>query len=282
MNKDTISVVIPNRGKTELLLRALNSCLTQTLLPKEIILIDDNVENAEKEKIKKIVKEFKTLLKSTKIRTSLILLDSKGSGTASARNIGISHSSGTYLAFLDADDYFLPDKIKIQLQAMKDVNADISHTNYLATTNGDSSRIVVTSVNQGLNQDKVISFRECWIAAPTVMIKKNVIKYELDIFPKNIMGSGEDLVAWARICQLSNKPLLHLPHALSVVEVNGNSSSKSKHNIKIAKAHLANYAKIHKIEKPRFYQFGGIKRRLMDFAPLSKTAKNTLKQWQQH
>lgn len=278
-----ISVVIPVRGKVGLLARALNSCYVQTLLPSEIIVINDSVNKSEENLVKTVAQNFAQKLEVTQETTKLIYLNSQGSGASAARNLGVKAARGAYIAFLDADDYFLPDKLELQLNAMIESKSDISHTNYFATSNGYKSRIIVTSINQGFNQDKFISFRECRIATPTVMIRKDILTNQFNIFPDNAsIIAGEDLIAWARICQLSSKPLLHLPQTLSVVEVNSESSSASVEKIKIAKLYLSQYADIHGIKRPSFYQYGGIKRLLIQSLPLNMKLKDFIKKQISH
>ncbi len=78
MDNPTISVVIPVRGKLDLLSRALNSSVMQTLQPTEIVLVDDSVNGEEKDKVKAIFSDFTLLMKTAKIATDFILVSSGG------------------------------------------------------------------------------------------------------------------------------------------------------------------------------------------------------------
>lgn len=151
---------------------------------------------------------------------------------------------------------------------MVNSEADISHTDYLIRNKDTGvSRVADTSFNQGYKQDSVITFRDCSIATPTVMIKKSIINDHFEVFPNGITR-GEDLVAWARLCQLSTKPLLHVAEVLTVVEVNGDSSASSSANITLAKMHLAHHAKINNIQPLKFHEYGGLKTFLIGLIPL--------------
>lgn len=92
-SKIKLSVIIPcYNPNMDLLRQALNSCFEQTLKNTEIIIIDDGSEFDFRKKLNlKNIKYFK-------------IKENKGSGIA--RNIGIKHSKGKYIAFLDSDDYF--------------------------------------------------------------------------------------------------------------------------------------------------------------------------------
>ena len=251
-NSPSVSVIIPVRRKLELLSRALNSCLYQTSVPSEIILIDDSTDIDDKEKMNRIATDFLNLATATEIPTSIILKESGGLGAAAARNMGVECSKGDYLAFLDADDFFLPDKLNIQISAMIQVDADFSHTNYIAMTNSHSTKVVSTALNKGYGQAKEISYGRCLIATPTVIICGKFGREFGELFPSGI-SVGEDQIAWARISHTSKKPILHLNVALSVVAVDWNSSSQSYANIKQAKIDLLKNAKSIGIIQPKLY-----------------------------
>ncbi len=151
---------------------------------------------------------------------------------------------------------------------MVDSGADISHTDYLVRNKeAGVTRIADTGFNQGYKQDSVITFRDCSIATPTVMIKKTLINDKFEVFPKDITR-GEDLVAWARLCQLSPNPLLHIAEVLTVVEVNTESSASSSANIMQAKIHLEYYARINNIQPLKIHEYGGLKALLIGLIPL--------------
>ena len=265
----SISVVIPVREETKLLERALNSLFVQTFTPKEIILVDDNIDIEQKIAVKKIAQDFSGRIIAAKIPSTLVLKSSAGMGVSSSRNLGVKCSKGTYIAFLDADDYFLPEKLEMQVRLMEETGSDISHTNYfINNTDTGISSIADTSFNQGYKQDSVISFRDCGIATPTVMIKKSSLNEQYEIFPVDVTH-GEDLVAWARLCHISNKPLMHVAQPLTVVTVNKGSSSSSPTNINLSKHLLAKYALIFGIAPLKFYEYGGIKKLIIKLLPLS-------------
>lgn len=268
--ENNVSIVIPVRGKSHLLQRALTSCLFQTNPPSEILLIDDNIDNDEKRIVENVALSFELLIQSTKIPITFTLISSSGGvGASSARNLGLQYSKSNFIAFLDADDYFLPDKLATQVSAMVNTDVEISHTNYLIR-NSDTgvSSVADTSFNQGYKQDSVIAFRDCSIATPTVMINRSLLNDHFGLFPNGV-AYGEDLVAWARLCQLSSKPLLHVTEVLTVVEVNADSSASSSANIKLAKANLANHAKIYDIQPLKIHEHGGLKTIFIGLIPLS-------------
>ena len=109
-----ISVIIPTFNRAKTLKRAIDSVLEQSYKDIELLIIDDcSTDNSEK-----IVNSYNDKrLKYIKLETN--------SGACYARNVGIEKSNGEYIAFQDSDDYWHKDKLKIQLENMKNNNTDI-------------------------------------------------------------------------------------------------------------------------------------------------------------
>ncbi len=112
--KDTVSVIIPTYNTANYIGQAIESVFKQTHSPIEIIVIDDgSVDNTES-----VVKNF-----GGKIR--YVYQDNHG--PSHARNRGIEIASGDYLAFIDADDVWLPENLSCHLDQFKAFkNLDIS------------------------------------------------------------------------------------------------------------------------------------------------------------
>jgi len=106
MPKPTISVIIPVYNTEKYLAQAIKSVLDQTVQPDEIIVVDDGSTD-------KSVEVARQFLPKVKIITQ----QNKGAGTA--RNVGIKEASGAYLAFLDADDLWVENKLEQQLSYLE-------------------------------------------------------------------------------------------------------------------------------------------------------------------
>jgi glycosyltransferase involved in cell wall biosynthesis len=100
-----ISVVIPAYNAERFVERAVQSVLSQTLAVDEILIIDDGSR--------------KPLSESLLDRPPVRIIRKPNGGTASARNMGISEAKGDWIAFLDADDYWEPQKIEWQMDAIR-------------------------------------------------------------------------------------------------------------------------------------------------------------------
>lgn len=104
-----VSVVIPNYNRTKLLWKALKSVVDQTLQPSEVIVIDDCSSAANIAEISSIIELFRDRLQIS------LLVNTRNSGANYSRNRGIFSATSKYIAFLDSDDLWMPDKLKLQM-----------------------------------------------------------------------------------------------------------------------------------------------------------------------
>jgi len=102
----TVSVIIPAYNCDRYIVQAVESVLSQEDCLVEIIIIDDG----STDKTEEVLKPYEDRLRYVK---------QKNQGVAAARNHGIAIAKGDYIAFLDADDYFLPRKLSLQAQMLE-------------------------------------------------------------------------------------------------------------------------------------------------------------------
>ncbi|MDD3375259.1 MAG: glycosyltransferase family 2 protein [Candidatus Omnitrophica bacterium] len=106
--KELISVIVPAYNRAEMLTRAIKSVLAQDYINFEIIVVDD----ASTEDIKQAVESFKD-------ERILYFRQQENRGAAAARNIGMRKARGEYLAFLDSDDEFVPNRLSRLLEVFR-------------------------------------------------------------------------------------------------------------------------------------------------------------------
>ncbi len=97
-----ISVIIPHHNRSHLIGRAIDSVRRQTLRPSEILIVDD----ASKPEHAAALQQYSAVAK-------IILLE-KNCGASQARNEGINRAAGQFIAFLDDDDEWVPEKLALQ------------------------------------------------------------------------------------------------------------------------------------------------------------------------
>ena len=173
MNKlPSVTIVIPYKNNLKYLFIALKSAFNQTYQKFKIIIIYDDEDKSDFYKIK-------NFLKTTDKKKTLsvkIIVNKNNLGAGFSRNVGIKNSKSKYIAFLDADDRWAKNKLKLQIEFMEKNNILFSHTSY-----------------EIINNNKFVSFR----VAKKQITFQDLIK-SCDIGLSRIR-TKEDYVLWLKI-----------------------------------------------------------------------------------
>ena len=203
-----ISVVIPVWNEIGLAVKAVRSALDQSHRLVEVIVVDDGS-----------TEDLTPLRALAESDPRLKLLHQENAGPAAARNCALLEVQGEYIAFLDADDLFLPHKIERQLDLMQRYGALFSHTSHYVQYHGRQGLGLVRSGGFDLDYPDIIEF--CPIAMPTVMLHRAVID-EGHTFPvENRLG--EDVLIWTDLA-MRYSPLC-IDEPLSIVEWSDGSAA---------------------------------------------------------
>lgn len=117
-----VSVIIPTYNSAQYLDAAVKSVLEQTFTDYEILIIDDG----STDKTEEVIKQF---------GDSVRYIRQKNQGVSVARNLGIKESVGKYVAFLDADDVWLPAKLEKQILALEKAHdSKVCYTEYISVS----------------------------------------------------------------------------------------------------------------------------------------------------
>ncbi len=162
----SVSVIIPCFRCSNTIKRAVNSILNQSLLPAEIILVDDCSEDGTLQVLKEIAELQPGFITVFEMK--------KNQGAASARNAGWSIAQQPILAFLDSDDSWHPDKIKIQFIYLQN-NLDVMLCGHQCLYISEKPEKVTIS-----NEVKISDIKSNYFlfknqfSTPTVMLRKNI------------------------------------------------------------------------------------------------------------
>lgn len=127
-----VSVVIPTRGRPQLVARAVESALRQTYASLEVIVV---VDGADPE----TARELQVICDA---RLRVIALE-ENAGGSEARNVGVRAARGEWIAFLDDDDQWAPEKLEKQIAAATGAQADYPIiSSRLCTEGSDGNRIL--------------------------------------------------------------------------------------------------------------------------------------------
>lgn len=131
--KELISVIIPVYNGEPYLKKCLDSIYTQTYANLEILVIDDGSRDGSSS----LLKEYETVIAAQERRIRLYRQENQG--VAAARNTGIRNARGSYIAFVDQDDFLEPDYLESLVVQAEEYEADIVVSGYCRT--GEDGRI---------------------------------------------------------------------------------------------------------------------------------------------
>ncbi len=178
-----ISVIIPAFNRAHTLPKALDSVLSQTLKPREIIVVDDGSTD-----------ETNAVLANY---PGLCIISQDNRGVSAARNVGIEKAGGDWIAFLDSDDEWLSDKLEKQWDAICNDDKLICHTDEIWIRNGQ--RVNPMKKHKkfgGIIYERCLPL--CVISPSSVMIHRSVFE-DVGVFDESLEVC-EDYDLWLRIC----------------------------------------------------------------------------------
>jgi len=188
-----ISIIIPTYNRCSLLKRALNSVYQQSYVNHEVIVIDDGSTDKTTAMIADCFPQVNCYSQSNK-------------GVSAARNMGINKSSGEWIAFLDSDDEWLPEKLEKQISLLNaNPEYKICHTEELWIRDG----VRVNQMKKHKKQGGWI-FPQCLplcaMSPSSIMIHHSLFN-ELGDFDSNLPAC-EDYDLWLRIT--AKYPVLYI------------------------------------------------------------------------
>lgn len=184
-----ISIVTPVYNAINFIDNTIDMVMSQTYTDWEWILVEDGSTDGTREKLVALMNspDFDRRIK-------IILFDENENGAAGARNRGLDEVTGRFVAFLDADDVWMPDKLEKQLTFMKQRDAAFSFTSYEfgdADANGTGRYVRVPEV---LTYKKALS--RTVIFTTTTMFDTEKIDIRLIHMP---LVASEDTATWWQI-----------------------------------------------------------------------------------
>lgn len=252
-----ISVIIPTHNRSAMLDRAINSVLKQTYTNFEIIVVDDaSTDNTES-----------LVLQYEDPRVSYIKIN-ESKGANFARNTGVRRSNGEYLAFLDDDDIWFPNKLFLQVQMLKnDSNLGLVYTGIEVVTEGEETRY---SIKPKFNGDisKTILTDNCIGTTSTVVLSRKVFE-EAGGFDENL-PQLQDYDLWIRIAQICKVGFIwddliyyYVHQSISQLTSSADKNKSAIEYIDKKYAHLINDLPL-KFQRKRFCQrYNAMGKRLM-------------------
>lgn len=189
---DLISIIMPSFNTGKYITETIESVLAQSYKNWELIIVDDCSSDNTDEIVS-------TYLSDDRIH---YLKNEKNSGAAFSRNIALRKAKGKWIAFLDSDDLWMPEKLEKQLSFMKSNGYFFSYTDYEEIdVNGKQTGVRVTGPRK---VTKTGMYNYCWLGCLTVMYDADKIGLiQIENIKKN-----NDYAMWLKVCHKADCYLL--------------------------------------------------------------------------
>lgn len=212
---ESISVVIPTYNRDKLLSDAIDSVLSQTVTPLEILVVDDGSTDSSAS----VLRSY-----GDKIR----VIRQENSGVSVARNVGIRAARGSLIAFLDSDDVWLPDRLEQGMQCLeRNAGVALVHSDVFLDSGG-----LRTRPRRGREKFSGYCYAQFFEESPaypilsTVMVRATAIK-SIGCFDEKLRTS-EDIDLWLRISRVYPFEFIDEPLVLRRIHEGNLTSEMSK------------------------------------------------------
>lgn len=226
MSEKLVSIITPTYNCAKYIARTIDSVQAQTYQNWEMIIVDDRSQDNTREIVESYIKNDP--------RIQYHLLD-VNSGAAVARTAAMRLAKGAYMAFLDSDDIWMPDKLERQIKWMNDNGYAVSCTAYEQIDEDDNllNRTIKTIKKTDYNR----LLLDCPVGNSTVVYDvKKMGKFEVP----NIRKRNDDAL-WLQMLK-KEKYIWGMPDVLMKYRIRQNSISSNK--LKVIKYHWVLYREI--------------------------------------
>lgn len=169
-NKPLISIITPIFNGEKYILETIESVLNQTYTNWEMIIVDNKSTDDSIKTIKTICDE----------RIMIISLDYNSGGPARPRNIGLDNAKGEYIAFLDADDVWAPNKLENQILFLKENNIEFTSSDCILIDdeNNEIQLGLLSRIYSKFTKKKTLCdvMKNNFILTSSVLVKKSLLK----------------------------------------------------------------------------------------------------------
>ena len=208
-----VSIIMPSYNTASFIAESIQSVLDQSYKDWELIIVDDCSPDDTDE----VVKPY---LSDERIK---YLKNEKNSGAAVSRNRALRAAKGKWIAFLDSDDLWMPDKLKKQVSFMEKNGYHFSYTNYAEIDTEDKRNGITVTGPKRITRTGMYNY--CWPGCLAVMYDRDVVGLvQIADIKKN-----NDYAMWLKVCRKAECYLLDEELALYR---RGRAGSVSTHSIK--------------------------------------------------
>jgi teichuronic acid biosynthesis glycosyltransferase TuaG len=190
MSVPVVSIIMPAYNAEKFIEESIESVINQTYANWELLIVDDGSTDATKNRIESFCKQ------DGRIKCFRQPNGKQGK----ARNLALSQARGEYIAFLDADDLWLPEKLELQLVEIKEKNVALVFSDTNMFTEKGSIKLMNSGKGFFSGEKGMVAFLEMnKIPILTVLVKREVLR-EVGGFSENKpIQNAEDYHLWLRL-----------------------------------------------------------------------------------
>jgi glycosyltransferase involved in cell wall biosynthesis len=236
-----ISVIIPTYNRAQLVTKAIESVLAQTYHDYEIIVVDDGSTDNTREVLEPYMNRIKYLYQ-------------ENLGPSAARNAGIRASRGEWIAFLDSDDRWLPEKLTQQIEYLQQTGLQICFTNSYydfgdETKNKNKNLDTQTATNKWIITEplEIITSSDFFHTTLSSMVIHRTLLDSTYTFNERL-SRGEDRCLILKVC--AERPIAYINRRFVIFDRTTDKERLTKylpHEVKKARdnAYVLSYAEVY-------------------------------------
>lgn len=191
MTESLVSVIIPNYNYAEYLQESIDSVLHQDYSSIEIIVVDDGSTDNSRE-----------ILKSYGSRIRVIEISNSGAPTA--RNFGLMNAHGLYIAYLDADDFWINTKISTQVKRLRETRTDLVYCGMqILNVETNSTTVSIENREGNFSNEFLISPTKTPFPPSTVLMTRNLVA-KAGIWDTTFKSPAEDFDYFRRCAKYTD------------------------------------------------------------------------------
>lgn len=184
---ETVSIIVPVYNAEKYIVETIRHVVAQTYTDWELLLVVDGCGDRSAQ----VIQEYKEMEGESRLR---LLVREENQGAARARNRGLQEARGRYIAYVDADDLWMPEKLELELQFMKEKQAAFVFSGYEFADQDGTGTGKVVHVPEQLDYRKAL--RNTTIFTSTVLFDTERIPRELLEMPDI---KSEDTALWWKV-----------------------------------------------------------------------------------
>ena len=229
-----ISVVIPSYNHSKYVISAIKSALDQEKVDCEVIVVDDGSTDATKQLLETYIPAINYIYQENK-------------GLSAARNTGIKNAKGEFIAFLDADDMWLPDKLSMQLREFfhsSEIGLVGCGGYFMSESRATLNQFIKLSYKSHKSLLKNLCLKNIVSGGSEALIKKECFD-KVGMFDESLRAA-EDWDMWLRIlskyeARFVEKPLVKIRVSENSMSGSSNADKMLKNELIVLDKYFSNY-----------------------------------------